>query len=135
MKVLRYRNSAGNLATGDKIGIVPATRYVATSIATSTNGATRTAPANNTGGDCKANCSETARLTAVPSDCPKMRMRDDGIPATFIAQSTIATASKNQALFSWRAATASKSSIVKRQHMDLVRLSSRQRPVIRNPIA
>ena len=79
-------NSSGNLASGDKIGIVPATLYVAMSVATSINGATRTIPVNTTGGDCKAKCSEIAMLTAVPRDWPKMRIRDGGMPTCWISK-------------------------------------------------
>ena len=61
MKELRYLNSGGNLASGDRIEMEPAIRYVATSIATSTNGALRTVPANAAGGDCKAKWSEIDR--------------------------------------------------------------------------
>lgn len=38
-------------------------------------------------------CLDTEMLTAVPIDCPKMRIRDGGMPATFMAQSTTASAS------------------------------------------
>ena len=60
-------------------------RYVGTSVGTLTKGAIRIVPAKTLGEDCKVNYSETAKLKVIPREWLKMRIRDGGIPATFIA--------------------------------------------------
>lgn len=63
---VNYRKSVF-LSIGDRIGTVPATRYVETSIATSTNGPTRTMPAKTICGSWMASCVHISMLTAVRS--------------------------------------------------------------------
>ncbi len=111
----RKLNNTGNLASGDSIGVVPATQYVDINVTTSINGATRIVPAKTTGGERKAQCFDTASATVVPRDWPKIRILDGEMPTTSIAHSTTEIASSNNTIFGRRATTLSKPSIVECQ--------------------